>query len=84
MSAPTQPVVEAPAELAARDVATTDAATALRRIIDHLDLCLGADPKGVFEISIISGKRLTSRFFDVAEKEEAAHFVLAMRKTNNV
>ena len=84
MSAPTQPVVEVPAELAAYDVATTKTATALRRIVDHLDLCLGADPKGVFEITIISGKRLTSKFFDVADKDEAAHFVLAMRKTHNV
>lgn len=84
MSAPTQPVVEAPAELAAHDVATAETATALRRIVDHLDLCLGADPKGVFEITIISDKRPTSRFFDVAEKGEAALFVLAMRKTNSV
>jgi hypothetical protein len=84
MSAPTQPVVETPAELAALDVATTDAATALRRMVDHLDLCLGADPKGVFEITCNSGGRPTIKFFDVADKDEAAHFVLAMRKTHNV
>ena len=84
MSAITQPVVEAPAELAAYDVNTTETATALRRIVDHLDLCLGADPKGVFEITCNSGGRPTIKFFDVAEKEEAAHFVLAMRKTHNV